>query len=491
MKILSVFLSIFTLFSFSQVSITNAFSIPAYKIFKLTYDSNGMIYVISGSEFNFNAPTKVIRTCDLRKYTPSGQLVWQKTMKGNNLSVVNMYMKSDQLVFAGEFADTLFLPGQQIISSGGHDIYLTKINSNGLMVTTKQGGSGDEHITGFTVDDNLNLYVAGTWSGQVSFAGYQAIINSPQQYIAKTNPAMNQINWLRIGVSLSGYEPIIRSLRIFNQKVYGRCIETVILSPVDTIGTRYYGDDDGFIISMNGQLLGFSSEYSYYNGSSTTIVGGDSNGNLFWYNTSKFLNKIACVNGTSTLWALSHPCHMSFLRQGPQMQVAAGPDYNDSLKIIIGTIAPPTSSVAQLTNTFIISSPSYQSKAELSPYVFRQTIVYGHFSKNVHLPGITLTGSDSTITAYIAIVNWDGTAGLKQNNVMNLSMYPNPTNGIINLECAAKAKISIYNMLGNCIYKSEVLPGISKIDISHFPEGIYMVEYHDNYFTSVRKIIKD
>ena len=58
----------------------------------------------------------------------------------------------------------------------------------------------------------------------------------------------------------------------------------------------------------------------------------------------------------------------------------------------------------------------------------------------------------------------------------NLQLYPNPSTGKFNFVIAGGAKqsqIEIYNVLGECIYKSLILNPQSLIDISAQPKGIY------------------
>ena len=58
----------------------------------------------------------------------------------------------------------------------------------------------------------------------------------------------------------------------------------------------------------------------------------------------------------------------------------------------------------------------------------------------------------------------------------NLHLYPNPSTGKFNLVFASGAKqsqIEIYNVLGECIYKSLILNPQSLIDLSAQPKGMY------------------
>ncbi len=58
----------------------------------------------------------------------------------------------------------------------------------------------------------------------------------------------------------------------------------------------------------------------------------------------------------------------------------------------------------------------------------------------------------------------------------NIRIYPNPSSGIVNISGFAQpAEVSIYNTLGELIYnESNFLK--SQIDLTNFPDGIYIIE---------------
>ncbi len=56
----------------------------------------------------------------------------------------------------------------------------------------------------------------------------------------------------------------------------------------------------------------------------------------------------------------------------------------------------------------------------------------------------------------------------------SVSIYPNPTSDILYVE-AESGVVFIYNMLGNKIYENDLISNITEIDISEYPDGIYMI----------------
>ncbi|MFZ4399188.1 MAG: T9SS type A sorting domain-containing protein [Bacteroidales bacterium] len=82
----------------------------------------------------------------------------------------------------------------------------------------------------------------------------------------------------------------------------------------------------------------------------------------------------------------------------------------------------------------------------------------------------------------------------------NISVYPNPSNGIYNLNIISEGMntenyFTIYSLLGNLILKEKInnfSDTISKkIDLTSFPKGIYFIEINLNGISTTKKIIKN
>jgi PKD repeat protein len=71
-------------------------------------------------------------------------------------------------------------------------------------------------------------------------------------------------------------------------------------------------------------------------------------------------------------------------------------------------------------------------------------------------------------------------AGIKEFNADNIRIYPNPSNGnfTLYLNYMGKAKISVYNLLGETIYQEEVMASgqhKTQIALQGIPEGLYLI----------------
>jgi hypothetical protein len=84
------------------------------------------------------------------------------------------------------------------------------------------------------------------------------------------------------------------------------------------------------------------------------------------------------------------------------------------------------------------------------------------------------------------------TVGIKTlTNNADLSMYPNPTTGLLNVSTTANtATVEIYNVMGQNVASKTITNGTNTIDISNLSNGVYSVQIMQNGMLTVGKIIK-
>ena len=89
------------------------------------------------------------------------------------------------------------------------------------------------------------------------------------------------------------------------------------------------------------------------------------------------------------------------------------------------------------------------------------------------------------------------TLGLDEQTGITLRMYPNPNNGLFNLDLHAREntdlKISVYNVLGNIVYDENTvaLPqSLTKtLDLRALPQGIYYLKLENNHGAIIRPVV--
>jgi len=110
----------------------------------------------------------------LAKLTGVGSTIFSKRF-GNASSQQGFAVTFDKLgnlYIAGAFQGTIDLGGGPLMSAGGDDVYIAKLDSNGKHIWSKRyGGPGSEEALYLGVDELGYVYASGTLSGSVNFGG--------------------------------------------------------------------------------------------------------------------------------------------------------------------------------------------------------------------------------------------------------------------------------------------------------------------------------
>lgn len=78
---------------------------------------------------------------------------------------------------------------------------------------------------------------------------------------------------------------------------------------------------------------------------------------------------------------------------------------------------------------------------------------------------------------------------------MGAKIFPNPTNNYFILETPlsfgeGQGVGLAYSPTGQLVYKFEIKPQLQqKIDISHLPEGVYIIKIETNQFSTSKKLV--
>lgn len=82
-----------------------------------------------------------------------------------------------------------------------------------------------------------------------------------------------------------------------------------------------------------------------------------------------------------------------------------------------------------------------------------------------------------------------GTAGLDKNNISGLSIYPNPSNGLVNITTSlnAELQVNVFDMLGKEVVNSKVLN--NTLNVSNLSSGVYVIKITEEGNTATRKLV--
>jgi hypothetical protein len=78
--------------------------------------------------------------------------------------------------------------------------------------------------------------------------------------------------------------------------------------------------------------------------------------------------------------------------------------------------------------------------------------------------------------------------GVDDSNLSTISIYPNPSNGELNITTDTNLQVIIYDLLGKEVYSSEV-NNSETLDISNLNNGVYMVKLSNGNSSTTKKLI--
>lgn len=84
-----------------------------------------------------------------------------------------------------------------------------------------------------------------------------------------------------------------------------------------------------------------------------------------------------------------------------------------------------------------------------------------------------------------------GPLGLDNNTNNLVSVYPNPSKGIFNIEGDGIRKVEIVNSYGQVVYSKETMKDNMQIDLSRYAIGVYMLRVITNNGISMKQLIKE
>lgn len=114
---------------------------------------------------------------------------------------------------------------------------------------------------------------------------------------------------------------------------------------------------------------------------------------------------------------------------------------------------------------------------------------------NGTLTGFALTGVTSNWAAGSTVTTGNTCATLSSSDFENdnvITIYPNPSNGIFNIESQQNMSIEVYDIIGKLVLSQKLSVGTNSFDISNFNTGVYLLKVsNDNGNIQTYKLIKN
>ncbi len=162
--------------SVSGVAVDGAGNIVLVGSFNGTVDLGGGPLVSAGTVDVFVA-----------KLDGNGSHLWSKNFGdvGPQFAGAVVFDGAGNVLLDGHFSGSINFGGGPLVSTGGNDAFITKLDAGGAHVWSKRFGDGaDQSATGVAVDQAGNVIFVGSFSGSVNLGG-AALTGTNDTFIAK------------------------------------------------------------------------------------------------------------------------------------------------------------------------------------------------------------------------------------------------------------------------------------------------------------------
>jgi hypothetical protein len=83
----------------------------------------------------------------------------------------------------------------------------------------------------------------------------------------------------------------------------------------------------------------------------------------------------------------------------------------------------------------------------------------------------------------------EGTFGNVIQTIVDVNIYPNPTNGKITIEAENITSITVTNLEGQIIFSKIVNANITQIDLNKYSKGMYLIKVETIQGVKIEKIV--
>jgi len=141
----------------------------------------------------------------ITKFSENKQVVWNGVISSTEgLNTKGIIIDSlDNIYVYGTFSGILTFKSFSSTSSGGEDIFILKLNKNGILKFGRRfGGVSDNVISNMKLSASQSIYFCGNFRGSMAFAGSNRTSSGGKDgFIAEMDSLGNQIKFNKIGGS--------------------------------------------------------------------------------------------------------------------------------------------------------------------------------------------------------------------------------------------------------------------------------------------------
>lgn len=462
--------------SFDGRDVANAICLdPLGNVYVSGYFSSGTLYYDGISVINnSNTASDVYTNPFLLKLDSSGNLLWGWTGGGflDDLSTGVAADSKGNVYITGAFSsNTVNFSGHVLTSSGYYDVFLSKLDSAGNMLWTKQSiGSDLEYATAVKVNSFDQLFVTGYYRGpSIIFGTDTALSVYPNKYqtFLVSYDTTGTVKWLK--TSSGGNNDYSNSVTTGpGDEIY---ITGQYQSPVFNYDT----------LALTNTLNNFSPD--------VFLIKFDTSGTVQWGRT---------LGGKQEDYGSDVTCDIA------GNVIVCGSFTSDTIHVG-GTDLINAGSIA--TNDIAIYKYNASGAFEWATSVGNTSYDFGYSVATDLIDGIIITGSYKSLSISFGSTTLPGVSsdifyiakmgnlstGIAERNNSFFNIYPNPTQDhfFIELDREVKnARIKIVDVKGNAVY-NQTFSG-SKLSLTgiHLSAGTYIIQVIEGtQFVSGKKIV--
>lgn len=378
--------------------------------------------------------------------------------------------------------------------------FLVKFNSSGARAWGTYYGDDGSGLS-CCVDSSGNVYMSG-YTGNAQFLGNELIstpgshqpaygTGSTDAFLVKFTTGGTRIWGTYYGGNQYDYGYSCTTDYLENVYLSGMTgsssWQNTMIATADAVQTDFGGGDDAFLVKFNS--IGQRQWGTYY-GALGSEIGYSCATDVF--GAVYMAGPASTYVGTSVATPGSHqPTYGggssdAYLAKFDPCNAPGQPSAIDG----------PTLACLSIENTYSVPAVSGADS-----YVWELPSDWS-FTPNVYImtatPGstgvFTLTafnGCGASVPQTISVTVADCTGLIENNQDAQISLYPNPTTGVFNIESNNDCELSVFNTVGQMVYTQKLKSGFNQIDLQNLTVGVYLVKLKTATATKQLKLVKE